>query len=111
MNEAGFSTDSQAIWDWADERLSELMGTINAATAELVSVVARVIETGAWGGAGVRSPEHWVAWRAGVSPNRAAALVGAARRLSELPRVATAFAEGRLSEDAVRLVVARTPSD
>lgn len=111
MNEAGFSTDSQAIWDWADERLSELMGTINAATAELVSVVAGVIETGAWGGAGVRSPEHWVAWRAGVSPNRAAALVGAARRLSELPRVATAFAEGRLSEDAVRLVVARTPPE
>jgi len=109
MNEAGFSAESQATWDWADERLSELMGTINAATAEVVSVIAKVIETGAWGGAGVRSPEHWVAWRAGVSPARAAALVRMARRLRDLPVVSEAFAAGRLSEDSVKLVADRTP--
>ncbi|MEW6152662.1 MAG: DUF222 domain-containing protein [Actinomycetota bacterium] len=87
------------------------MGVINAATAELVSIVGEVIENDAWGGGGLRSPAHWVAWRAGVSPARAAHLVKMARRLGELPTVAAAFAEGRLSEDSVKLVAARVPAE
>ncbi|MFP5318085.1 MAG: DUF222 domain-containing protein [Acidimicrobiia bacterium] len=87
------------------------MGVINAATAQLVSVIRDVLETDAWCGAGLRSPAQWVAWRAGVSPTRAAALVQMARRVEELPTVAAAFAEGRLSEDSVKLVATRVPAE
>ena len=111
MSGAGYSAESERVAEWADARISELMGVINAATAELVSVISAVLESGAWGGGGVRSPEHWVAWRAGVSTTRAKGLVAMARRLGKLPTVAEAFAEGRLSEDTLRLVVARTPPE
>ncbi len=110
MKAAEYREGSEAVACWAEGRVAELMGTVNAATAELVSVIGRVLESGAWGGAGVRSPEHWVAWRAGVSAGRARALVAMARRLGELPEAAAQFSAGRLSEDSVRLVVARTPA-
>ncbi len=104
------AAESEAVAEWAEGRVAELMGIINAATAELASVIGRVLETGAWGGPGLRSPEHWVSWRAGVSAGRARGLVAMARRLKELPAVAGEFSAGRLSEDSVRLVVARTPA-
>src|SRR5438270_1021808 len=110
MAATGFPVESERVAAWADGRIAELMGVINAATAELVSVVHEVVEAGAWGGGGLRSPAHWVAWRAGVSPARAARLVTMARRLPELPAVAAAFADGRLSEDSVKLVAARVPA-
>jgi hypothetical protein len=111
MAVAGYSVESEQVAEWADVRIAELMGTINAATAGLVAVIGTVIESGAWGGGGLRSPAHWVAWRAGVSATRAAALVAMARRLPKLATVSAAFSEGRLSEDSVKVVVARTPAE
>lgn len=82
-----------------EERVAVLMGMINAATSELVSVIAEVLRSGAWEGWGIRSPEHWVTWRCGVSPSRARKLVTMARRLADLPMVASTFAAGSLTED------------
>ncbi|MGH9276666.1 MAG: DUF222 domain-containing protein, partial [Acidimicrobiales bacterium] len=106
-----YTIESEQAERWAAERVAELMGVLNAATAELVSVIATVIDTAAWGGWGVRTPAHWVAWKAGVSPARARSLVAMARRLPELPTVAAAFASGALGEDSVRLVVRHTPPE
>lgn len=111
MEGRGQSVESEQAAATADRRIAELMGVINAATAELVSVIREVLDTDAWCGAGLRSPAQWVAWRAGVSPARAAALVRMARRVEELPTVAAAFAEGRLSEDSVKLVTTRVPAE
>lgn len=111
MQEAqGYSPESDRAADWAESRIAEIMGVLNAATAELVSVIAEVLRTAAWGGGGLRSPEHWVAWKAGVSPARAKALVRMARRRGELPALEARFAEGRISEDAMRHVARRVPS-
>ena len=49
-------------------RLKVVCGHLNAAHAQLVDVVAEVIEHDAWSGMGVRSPKHWLTWQAGVDP-------------------------------------------
>jgi hypothetical protein len=94
-----------------DDRVAELMGIINAATADLVDVIAEVLASGAWEGWGIRSPEHWVTWRCGVSPARARRLVALARRVAELPESAGVFAAGSLSEDQMVEVTRYTPPD
>jgi hypothetical protein len=58
-----------------EDRVADLVGLLNVVTAELVGVIGEVIRAGAWEGFGIRSPEHWVVWRCGVSPGRARRLV------------------------------------
>src|SRR5947208_15013632 len=84
-----------------EAEMAEVCGVLNAATGRLVGLIARVIETGAWEGHGIRSAEHWVAWRSGVSRGRARTLVAMARRLGELPHTRSALAAGQLAEDQV----------
>lgn len=105
------TVESYEVAAWAEGRINELMGVINAATAELVAVTAKVLESGAWCGGGVRSPQHWLAWKAGLSPAHAGSVITMARRKDELPVANAAFAEGRLSEDTMKLIVARTPPE
>jgi len=59
--------------------IAEVCGVLNAATGRLVDLIATVLATDAWTGAGIRSPQHWVAWQCGVSARRARALVAMAR--------------------------------
>jgi len=87
-----------------EERLAEVVGLVNVCVAELVALVGEALRTGAWEGAGIRSPEHWVAWRCGVSPSRARRLVGLARAMARLPETAAVFAEGRLGEDQAAVI-------
>jgi hypothetical protein len=91
-----------------EQRISDLMGVMNAATAELVGVIAEVDRTGLWQGCGIRSLEHWVTWRCGVSARRARQLVAMARRLDELPAVREVFAAGSMSEDQAAVVFRHT---
>lgn len=75
--------------------INEATGRVNVAHAELVAVIVQVLESGCWNGHGIRSPEHWVTWKTGVSPTRARDLVLIAQRSIELPvttlRSTTAF--------------------
>ena len=89
--------------------MARVCGTINAATAQLVELIARVIEIGAWEGHGIISPAHWVAWRAGVSPGHARRLVAMASRLSKLPETRSSFVEGELSEEQVEVLCRHVP--
>jgi hypothetical protein len=89
--------------------VAAVVGLVNAASAELVALIAEVLETEAWEGAGIRSPEHWVQLHCGVSGGRAAGLVRAARGLAGLPSARGAFQRGELSEDQVRVLAARVP--
>jgi Domain of unknown function (DUF222)/HNH endonuclease len=94
-----------------EERLAETVGLLNVVTAELVALVGEALRTGAWEGFGIRSPEHWVVWRCGVSPARARRLVAAARRLDGLPHVGALFEAGSLSEDQTAVIVRHTHAD
>jgi hypothetical protein len=94
-----------------EERLAETVGLLNVVTAELVALIGEALRDGAWEGFGIRSPEHWVVWRCGVSPARARRLVAAARTLDGLPNVAALFEAGSLSEDQTAVIVRHTDAD
>lgn len=97
----------EVLIDGPEVRLCAAMGVLNAATAEVVAAIAEALDDPAgWQGAGIVSPEHWVALRCGVTSARARRLVGMARALVQLPAATAAFAEGALSEDQANLVCA-----
>ncbi|MDQ3385291.1 MAG: 13E12 repeat family protein [Actinomycetota bacterium] len=89
--------------------LAAVIGLINASTGRLVQLVAQALETGVWAQAGIRSPEHWLAWKGGVSLGRARRLVTLARRSLELPVTTAALAAGELSEDQAVEVALHVP--
>jgi Domain of unknown function (DUF222) len=91
--------------------LNEATGRLNLAHAELVAVIVQVLETGCWNGHGIRSPEHWVTWKTGVTPARARDLVLVAKRSVELPATTEAFSDGLLSVDQVAVISRDTPPE
>jgi hypothetical protein len=91
-----------------EERVAAVMGVVNAATAELVELIAEADRTGAWQGWGIRSLDHWVCWRCGVSSHRARRLVSMARALPKLPAVHEVCRTGALSEDQATLACRHT---
>src|SRR5918996_239376 len=94
-----------------EDHVADTVGGLNVASAELVALVSEALATGAWEGAGIRSPEHWVAWRCGVSGARAGRLVSVARGLEALPACRALFEAGSLSEDQVAVIVRHTDAD
>jgi len=102
--------NAEAIVADLEEEIAEVCGVVNAAVGRLVGLIARVLETGAWQGAGIRSAEQWVAWRCGVSGGRARRLVAMARRLGELPETKAAMEAGELCEDQVAVICRHAPS-
>ncbi len=103
------SRQERVGWE-GQERAIEIAGQMNLLAAQLVDVVAEVIDAEAWG-EGLRSPAHWVAWRTGFSRARSAGLVRIARRRSELPECDALFRAGGLSEDAMALIAAKVPPE
>jgi hypothetical protein len=94
-----------------ERRLAETVGLLNLVAAELVGLIAEALRTGAWEGFGIRSAEHWVVWRCGVSPARARRLVATARTLDALPQIGALFEAGSLSEDQTAVIVRHTDSN
>jgi Domain of unknown function (DUF222)/HNH endonuclease len=94
----------------AEAELASLCGVLNASYARLVAIVADALDDESWAIAGVRSPEHWLTMRAGLSPFRARQVVAVARRRGELPSVMGQFADGQLSLDQVMVVARYAPA-
>lgn len=94
----------------AEQELALLCGVLNSSYARLVAIVAQALSDESWAIAGVRSPEHWLTMRAGLSPFRAKAIVRVARRHGELPTVMGEFADGQLSFDQVAVVARYAPA-
>ncbi|MGH9230152.1 MAG: DUF222 domain-containing protein, partial [Acidimicrobiales bacterium] len=94
-----------------DDRVAGAVGLLNVVAAELVGLIGEALRTGGWEGFGIRSPEHWVVWRCGVSPGRARRLVGLARGLEALPVTRASFESGSLSEDQAAVIVRHTDAD
>ena len=93
-----------------EAEIAEVCGLLHATTGRLVELIAKVLETEAWQGWGIRTAEQWVAWKCGVSPGRAHSLVAMARRLGELPETKAALEAGELSEDQAAVVCKRAPA-
>jgi hypothetical protein len=93
-----------------EAEMAEACGTINAATARLVSLVAKAVDTGAIQGTGTCSAEQWVTWKCGLSRGRAHRVVTMARRFAELAHTASAFEKGQLSEDQAFLIFKHAPA-
>jgi hypothetical protein len=75
-----------------------------AATAAWLALIAEFDRREGWGGYGIRSCAHWLAWQCGLSTGAAREHVRVARALQSLPLTAAAFAGGRLSYSKVRAV-------
>ncbi len=99
----------ERAWEAAEAETVAVMGTVNVAVARLVAAVRLLLETEGWAGIGVRSPVHWLCWKAGVSRARADGLVAIARRAGELPACWALFESGLLGEDAMVRIARRVP--
>jgi len=94
----------------AEQELASLCGVLNTSYARLVAIVAQSLQDESWAIEGVRSPQHWLMMRAGLSPFHARQVVAVARRRGELPTVMSQFAKGQLSLDQVTVVARYAPA-
>ena len=95
----------RALW----HRTAAVAGRLNRAQAELVDIVAEVIDDRHWGDAGFKTPEHYLVVRAGLSQPHAADIVRIARRRSELADATAALDAGELSLDQVAVLARHVP--
>ena len=95
--------------DW--DHVASLAADLHDAHARLVDFVAAVLADGSWQAAGLRSPEHWLMLRAGLSRGQAAAVILLGRRAGELPATVAALREGRISLDQAAVVARHTPAE
>ena len=91
----------ERAWVAAEADTVAVMGTLNAAAARLAVTIRRLLDTDGWVGWGIRSPEHWVSWKAAVSHTRAVGLVQIARRIDELPACWALFEAGQITRRGV----------
>lgn len=92
-------TELELISAEISEEIAGICGHLNVLHARLVALTERALVTGAWGGHGIRSPEHWLAWQTGLSPARARRIVLLATRRHELPATIAALDAGELAID------------
>lgn len=100
----------EAHQDDLQRRIAVICGHRNVADAALVAVIAEAIETGSWFMAGVKTPEHFVAWQTGSSDTRSRHLVAVARRRHDFPRCCTAFENGEISFDQITAIATHAPA-
>ncbi len=89
---------------WLEAEIIGWSGNLAAGMARLLGVIAEYDRREAWKAWGCRSAAHWLSWKCGESLHTAREKVRVARCLEELPLVAAAFGEGRLSYSKVRAV-------
>jgi Domain of unknown function (DUF222)/HNH endonuclease len=94
-----------------EAEITELAAHLNAGTCRWLELIAEFDRREGWGSWGCRSCAEWVAWQCALTARSAREHVRVARRLSELPRIHTEFAAGRLSYSKVRALTRVAESD
>ena len=102
--------ETEARYGQVTDRVAELMGVINAAHGELVSVLAEAVDERVWDVWGIHSPGHWVSWQTGCTLSRGHAIAKLAERRGELPTAVAALQAGSLSLDAAVQIARRGPA-
>ncbi|MGY1747233.1 DUF222 domain-containing protein [Blastococcus sp. SYSU D00695] len=95
---------TQLPLDELARRITSAAVRLAAATAAWLALIAEFDRREGWGGHGVRSCAHWLAWQCGMSTGTAREHVRVARALSVLPATAAAFAAGRLTYSKARAI-------
>ncbi|WP_170225722.1 HNH endonuclease signature motif containing protein [Pseudonocardia cypriaca] len=88
-----------------------MAGHIAAAECRFLHLLAEFDDRGGWCGDGIRSCAHWLSWRAGMNLRTATEHLRVAHALQSLPRIADAFAAGRISYSKVRAITRIAGSD
>ena len=83
------------------ERIAELAERINAAEAQMMTLIADFDRRGGWKD-GFGSCAEWLAWRIGIKIGPARERVRTARALENLPQTADALRQGSISYAKVR---------
>ncbi len=83
------------------ERIAELAERINAAEAQMMTLIADFDRRGGWKD-GFGSCAEWLAWRIGIKLGPARERVRTARALENLPQTADALRQGSISYTKVR---------
>ncbi|MGH3507796.1 MAG: HNH endonuclease [Nocardioidaceae bacterium] len=104
------STVLERELDAVEAEIADISGVLNVAHGRLVELVARVIEAELWKGWGIRSVEHWLTIRAGLSRTQANRIVATARRHAELPITMERLRAGELTLDQAAAVAALAPA-
>jgi hypothetical protein len=94
-----------------ESELLGLAGHIAAAECRFLQLLAEFDHRNGWAGDGIRSCAHWLSWRAGMSLRTATEHLRVAHALRHLPRIAKAFAAGRISYSKVRAITRIAGSD
>ncbi|RLE25022.1 MAG: hypothetical protein DRJ50_03710 [Actinobacteria bacterium] len=93
-----------------DTSLNQVAGYLNAQHAALVDLTIELLAHEEWwAGPGIHTPELYLAWRTGVSPERARQLVQIARRVDDLPVCLDKFRRGELAVDQMAAIARRAP--
>ena len=90
--------------------IAEIAGHLNVQHARLVAVMADVLADDDWVGTGIHTPTQWLAWKAGLSPERARMITNVAERRDDFPVVIGAFERGELTLEQVFVVVTKAPA-
>ena len=91
-------------------RTAAVCARLARAHAELVEITRELVETELWAEGGIRSPQHWLIVRAGLSPARAGEIVTLARRAAEHPETLAAMSAGRLGVEQAAVVARYVPT-
>lgn len=94
----------------AESLVAEITGHLNVQNGRLVAVMAGVLDDREWVGTGIHSPAQWLAWKAGLSPERAKLIVTVAEQRADFPVVTSALERGEITLEQVAVVVAKAPS-
>jgi len=84
------------------DRLTTMAGHLNAFNAEFLRTLAEFDRRRGWAEWGVKSCAHWLNWKCGLDFGAAREKVRVARALENLPAMAGAMSEGRISYAKVR---------
>jgi hypothetical protein len=96
--------------DELDDSLNQVAGHLNAQHALLVDLTTELLaHEDWWRGPGIHTPELYLAWRTGVSPERARQVVQIARRVDDLPVCLEKFRRGELAVDQMAAIAKRAP--
>ena len=83
---------------------------LNRDHGELVEITRELLERELWFEGGIRSAEHWLMVRAGLSPATARDIVRMARRAVELPEAMESLTVGTLSLDQASVLTRHVPA-
>src|SRR5262245_44485805 len=93
-----------------EAEIAEVSGILNVAHARLVALAGEAIDRGLWKGVGIRSVEHWLTLRAGLSYRSARQVAGLARRRGELAHTVAALPSGEITVDQAAAVADTAPA-